>query len=107
MAPNWFQVGENEAKMGKIKRKQLKSKHFQKPCKNLDFCKVRGSWEGPSWAQDIRSWAQEGPSWAQDGPRSGQDGQGEQKMAEDAEDELEDAAQDRQDAVSDRLPRPR
>ena len=72
---------------------------------NLSFCRVGGTLEGPSWAQD-------GPSWAQDGPRSSQDGQdgrrparGMRKMAQDTEDELEDAAQDRQDAVSERLRR--
>ena len=73
--------------------------------KNLGFCRVGGTLEGPNWAQ-------EGPSGAQYGPRSGEDGQdgrgparGMRKMAQDMEDELEDAAQDRQDAVSKRLPR--
>ena len=103
MAPRWPQVGEDVVQMDQMKPKRPKSKNGQKPKENLGFCRVRGSREGPSWAQ-------EGPSWAQDGSRSGEDGQdgrgqakGERKMVEDEEHELEDAAQDRQKAVSDRF----
>ena len=99
MAPSRRRRGPDGTNEAQTSEKQ----NGQTPKENLGFCRVRGSWEGPSWAQ-------EGPSWAQDGPRSGEDGQdgrgqakGERKMVEDAEHELEDAAQDRQKAVSDRF----
>ena len=43
MAPNWFQVGEHEVKMGKIRPKRPRSNHIQKPRKNLSFYGVEAN----------------------------------------------------------------
>ena len=48
MAPNWFQVGEHEVKMGKIRPKRPRSNHIQKLRKNRCFYGGRGSSEGPN-----------------------------------------------------------
>ena len=37
MAPNWFQVGEHEVKMGKIRPKRPRSNHVKQLRKNLCF----------------------------------------------------------------------
>ena len=52
MVPKWYQVCENEVKMGKIRPKRPKRENVQTFMKNLGFCWVGGTLEGPSRAQD-------------------------------------------------------
>ena len=108
MAPTEVKIGEDEVKMCKMIPRRSQSKSIEKPKENLGFCRVRGSREGPRWAQDRPKMAQDGPKLAQDGPKLAQDrakmGQDGRKMAQDTENELQGAAQDRQDAISEGCP---
>ena len=53
-------IGEDEVKMGKMKRKSSLSKNIQKPNENLRFSRVRGPWEK---AQDGPKKPKLGPRW--------------------------------------------
>ena len=46
MVQNWFQVGEHEIEMGKIRPKRPRGKHVQTQCKNHCFYGVGSSSEG-------------------------------------------------------------